>query len=89
MYQEVEPEGSVNAKVILVGEAPGRQEVLKGRPFIGPAGGVLDRLMSAAGLIRADCYILNTIPICVDKKLEEYITFEKPGKQSKIGRAHV
>ncbi len=46
---------------MIVGEAPGRQEDLKGRPFVGAAGRVLDELLSAAGLRREEVYITNVL----------------------------
>jgi len=45
-------EGSPLSKIALVGEAPAKQEMRMGRPFVGPAGAVLDECMHAAGLIR-------------------------------------
>jgi len=57
----VGPEGPTTAKIALIGEAPGRQEVIAGRPFVGPAGSLLDRLLGNAGIIRSDCYVTNVI----------------------------
>ncbi len=57
----VEAEGSKNAKYIIVGEAPGKNEVKTGRPFVGASGKLLDRLMVRAGIPRSDCYITNTV----------------------------
>jgi DNA polymerase len=49
------------ARVVLVGEAPGAQEDLAGRPFIGKAGQLLDELLAGAGLRREDVAVLNVI----------------------------
>jgi uracil-DNA glycosylase family 4 len=49
------------ARVVLVGEAPGAQEDLAGRPFIGKAGQLLDELLAEAGLRRGDLAVLNVI----------------------------
>lgn len=46
---------------MLVGEAPGRQEDLTGRPFVGAAGKFLDELLASVGLSRADVYITNVV----------------------------
>lgn len=46
---------------MLVGEGPGRQEDRTGRPFVGPAGHLLDELLAHAGLRRADVYITNVV----------------------------
>jgi DNA polymerase len=54
-------EGSATAKVMLVGEAPGAKEDESGRPFVGGAGKLLDRLLQEAGLERADVFITNVV----------------------------
>lgn len=53
--------GSANAKVMFIGEAPGRNEDLKGLPFVGSAGKMLDGLLSQVGLAREDIYIANIL----------------------------
>ena len=52
-------EGPKNAKIAIVGEAPGAEEVKEGKPFVGPAGKILDIALRQAGLTRDDCYITN------------------------------
>ena len=59
--QAVTGEGALDARVMLVGEQPGDEEDLQGRPFIGPAGGVLDEAITAAGLNRSSLYITNAV----------------------------
>jgi uracil-DNA glycosylase family 4 len=54
-------EGSATAQVVLVGEAPGANEDREGRPFVGRAGQILDRLLAEAGLERADVFITNVL----------------------------
>ena len=54
-------EGPASAEVMLVGEAPGRQEDETGRPFVGPAGRFLDRLLGERGLARDDVFITNVL----------------------------
>jgi uracil-DNA glycosylase family 4 len=51
--QVVPGEGPVGAKLMMVGEQPGDQEDVAGRPFVGPAGRVLDRAISGAGIDRS------------------------------------
>lgn len=51
--------GNPHAQIMLVGEAPGAEEDKHGRPFVGAAGGVLDRALNEAGLTRQDVYISN------------------------------
>ena len=54
-------EGNVDAAVMFVGEAPGYWEDVKGRPFVGAAGKLLDELLSEIGLSRGDIYIANIL----------------------------
>jgi DNA polymerase len=54
-------EGSADARVVIVGEAPGAQEDRQGRPFVGNAGRLLDRLLEAAGLRREEVFITNVL----------------------------
>ena len=49
------------ARVVVVGEAPGAQEDLTGRPFVGRSGQLLDRLLAEAGLSRTGVHVLNTV----------------------------
>lgn len=60
MKSEPWAEGDPNSPICLVGEAPSIQEMKEGRPFVGPAGQVLDRCLVAAGIDRGRCYIVNT-----------------------------
>lgn len=54
-------EGPRGARLMLIGEAPGQQEALMGRPFVGKAGKNLDAYIEATGLRREDMYISNTV----------------------------
>jgi DNA polymerase len=54
-------DGNSNADVLFIGEAPGRNEDLKGKPFVGRAGEVLDKLLDSIGLDRKDIYIANIL----------------------------
>ena len=53
--------GSHAARLMLIGEAPGRDEDLRGRPFVGRAGQLLDRMLAAIGLTEEHVYITNTV----------------------------
>jgi uracil-DNA glycosylase family protein len=46
---------------MLIGEQPGDQEDREGRPFVGPAGELLDRALTEAGIARSDCYVTNAV----------------------------
>jgi DNA polymerase len=70
--QTVFGEGPAEAKLMLVGEQPGDQEDLHGRPFIGPAGQVLDRAMRDAGVDRGEVYLTNAV---------KHFKFEPRGKR--------
>jgi DNA polymerase len=59
--QAVFGEGPDDARVVMVGEQPGDKEDLAGRPFVGPAGGLLDEAIEEAGLSRDDVYITNVV----------------------------
>ncbi|HZF06918.1 MAG TPA: UdgX family uracil-DNA binding protein [Patescibacteria group bacterium] len=59
--QTVFGEGPPRARVMMVGEQPGNDEDLAGRPFVGPAGRVLDRALAAAGIARTDVYLTNVV----------------------------
>lgn len=54
-------EGNADADIMFVGEAPGHQEDMSGRPFVGPAGQLLNEWIVAIGLRRQDVYIANTV----------------------------
>jgi uracil-DNA glycosylase len=54
-------EGKATAAMVLVGEEPGDQEDKQGRPFVGPAGRVLDRALHEAGIDRAEVYLTNAV----------------------------
>ncbi len=54
-------EGNINAALMLIGEAPGYQEDVNGRPFVGRAGKLLDALLQGIGLTREEVYISNVV----------------------------
>jgi uracil-DNA glycosylase len=59
--QTVFGEGAAAARLMLVGETPGDREDLEGRPFVGPAGRLLDEALEAAGIGRRDAYVTNVV----------------------------
>jgi DNA polymerase len=59
--QTVFGEGSPKAEIMFVGEQPGDQEDLAGKPFVGPAGKLLDRAMEEAGIDRSVAYVTNVV----------------------------
>ncbi len=65
-------EGPADARLMLVGEQPGDQEDIAGRPFVGPAGHILDRALADAGIDRATIYVTNAV---------KHFKFEPRGKR--------
>ena len=59
--QTVFGEGAETAKLMLVGEQPGDKEDVAGRPFVGPAGRILDEALEEAGIDRSDVYVTNAV----------------------------
>ena len=59
--QTVFGEGPSRARLMLVGEQPGDKEDLAGKPFVGPAGNMLDRALEEAGIIREKVYVTNAV----------------------------
>jgi DNA polymerase len=70
--QTVFGEGPATARLMLVGEQPGDQEDLAGRPFVGPAGQMLDRAIAEAGIDRKQVYVTNAV---------KHFKFEPRGKR--------
>ncbi len=65
-------EGPLDARILFVGEQPGDREDLAGRPFVGPAGLLLDRALEDAGVDRARTYVTNAV---------KHFKFERRGKR--------
>ncbi len=59
--QTVFGEGPLDARIVFVGEQPGDQEDLAGRPFVGPAGHLFDELLEKAGVDRSQTYVTNAV----------------------------
>ena len=60
--QLVFADGNPEARIMLIGEAPGAEEDRQGKPFVGRSGQLLDRMLAAIGLDRSKVYIVNTVP---------------------------
>ena len=73
-------EGKTGAKAALVGESPGPPDIESGKPFMGPAGQMLERILGSIGLARSDCYLTNAVKlICQgDEITQEWLTFFTP-----------
>jgi DNA polymerase len=70
--QTVFGEGPLDARIMFVGEQPGDQEDLAGKPFVGPAGQLLDRALTEAGVDRSQTYVTNAV---------KHFKFEQRGKR--------
>lgn len=77
--QMVFGEGPRNARVVMVGEQPGDQEDLGGRPFIGPAGKLLDEALAEAGVDRSQVYLTNAVKHFKFTERGKRRIHEKPG----------
>src|SRR5207244_1354658 len=69
--QAVLGEGPQSSVIVFIGEQPGDEEDRQGRPFVGPAGRLLDRALEEAGIDRANVYITNAV---------KHFKFEERGK---------
>jgi DNA polymerase len=92
--------GPADARIMIVGEAPGQQEDLKGEPFVGAAGKLLDQLLRGIGLSRQDVFITNILKcrppgnrdplpeeaLACSPYLEQQIQFINPGVILLLGR---
>jgi uracil-DNA glycosylase len=70
--QTVFGEGSTSARLLLIGEQPGNDEDLQGKPFVGPSGRLLDEALDRAGIARDDAYVTNVV---------KHFKFELRGKR--------
>jgi len=70
--QTVFGEGARKSDIMIVGEVPGDQEDRAGRPFVGPAGRILDQALEAAGVVRDDVYVTNAV---------KHFSWEERGKR--------
>lgn len=77
-------EGKPGAPVMMIGEAPGEQESLQGRPFVGKAGKNLDAFLEGAGMDRAALYVTNTVKFRPTKRSAAGRTVNRPPTQEEV-----
>ena len=72
--------GNENARVLVVGESPGPQDIATGEPFTGPAGDLLKRILGSIGLRYSDCWLTNVVKFVSqgDEITKEVIAFFTP-----------
>jgi DNA polymerase len=80
-------EGPSHAKIMLVGEQPGDKEDLAGKPFVGPAGRVLDSALADAGIPRSETFVTNAVKHFKFEPRGKRRLHKKPNTQE-IGRCH-
>jgi len=80
----VHGEGRMGARVMLIGEAPGEQETLQGRPFVGKAGKNLDEFLELAGIDRSQLYVSNTVKFRPTKISAAGRTVNRPPTREEI-----
>ena len=78
-------EGSIGARLMLIGEAPGEQETLQRRPFVGKAGKNLDEFLELAGLDRSQLYVSNTVKFRPTKISAAGRVVNRPPTREEIG----
>jgi DNA polymerase len=80
LYQQATPlifgDGDVDSPIILIGEAPGKNEILQGKPFVGQAGKNLDEFINVLGIQKTDLYITNVV------KMRPYKINEQTGREA-------
>ena len=77
-------EGDADADVMMIGEAPGEQETLQGRPFVGKAGKNLDAFLELAGIPRAALYVSNTVKFRPTRTSPAGRTVNRPPTQEEV-----
>ena len=80
----VHGEGEIGARVMLVGEAPGEQETLQGRPFVGKAGKNLNEFLELAGMERGELYVTNAVKFRPTKRSAAGRTVNRPPKREEV-----
>lgn len=83
-------EGEKGARVAVVGESPGAPDIDSGKPFMGPAGQMLNRILEAIGLKREDCYLTNTVKFISsgDELTPEILSFFTPYLHRELAVVH-
>lgn len=87
MVIQVRPDGPIPARVMIVGEAPGADEEARGVPFVGASGMELNRMLTAAGMDRSECFVTNLVrqrPAGND--FSEFVLTDKNGKPIKTNK---
>lgn len=83
-------EGARGARVAVVGESPGPPDIESGRPFMGPAGLMLNRILAAINLRREDCYLTNTVKMIStgDELTPDILAFFIPYLHRELAAVH-
>ncbi len=77
-------EGAADARVMMIGEAPGEQETLLGRPFVGRAGKNLDEFLALAGMDRGELYVTNAVKFRPTKRSAAGRVVNRPPTQEEV-----
>ncbi len=77
-------EGDIAARVMMIGEAPGEQETLLGRPFVGKAGKNLDEFLETAGMDRGQLYVTKTVKFRPTKRSAAGRVVNRPPTQEEV-----
>ena len=85
-FGEIRPSGPCPARVMIVGEYPGEQEVARGEPFVGTSGQELNKLLAEAGFSRSECFVTSVIR---QRPPNNDITLFIPEKKSEVTDQHI
>ncbi len=77
--------GNINARIVLIGEAPGRYEVEQKRPFVGKAGALLDAFLQKTGIKRDELYITNAVKLRPYRVSEKGTRSNRPPNAAELG----
>lgn len=78
----VPPSGPLDAKIVFIGEAPGREEESQGRPFVGASGHLLERVLEKIGINRHECYFTNVVK--VRPPSNDFSSFYEDGERRRV-----
>lgn len=81
----VRPDGPMNARIFIVGEAPGADEEAKGIPFVGASGMELNRMLGEVGITRSECFVTN---VCRERPLGNDISTFIAQSKKEITKDH-
>src|SRR6266404_8005181 len=83
--KEINGDGPIPSRIMIVGEAPGAEEEFKGKPFVGASGIELNRMLGEAGISRSECFVTNVSRV---RPPENKISYFIPERKSDVTSRH-